>query len=179
VKYFYENWWRREAERTDRMKRGKTMKKILLIGVFFILLAIALLTLAYKNTPFMRVMHDQIAEIDTVKFYCGKFREPYEVICETGNKDLDFQCFIIEPHKEIRASVIINRSVEGEMLIHVRDSQHRVRTFSLPDPGMEQRGGGASSGRVYYLEWDSEKNQTDMEYFSIIIRKIEVNEQSD
>ena len=155
------------------------MKRILLGGVFLILLAIVLLILAYNNTPFMRVTHDRIADIKIINFHCENLQEPYEVVCETGNKDLDFQCFTIEPHKKNKGSVIINRSVEGKILIYVRDSQHRVRTVSLPDPGKKLESGNSSWGRVYYIEWDSEKNQTDIEYLSIIIRKLKSSDQFD
>ena len=149
------------------------MKKTLLIMAIILLSAIVLLALIYYNLPVMKIKQDYIAEIGIMNFHCDKLRDTYEVVCETGNKELDILCFVVKPGEEFNGTVIVNRSPEKEILVYTRDNRDLVKTFSFPNPGTAKRTiAGASRGRIYYLEWDSKINQTDLKYFQVIIRKV-------
>lgn len=148
------------------------MKKIAVVSLFSILLIIGILTYIHFNLPVMEIKKDFYPGIRLFNFYCDNLREPYEVVCETGNKELDIQCFVVEPGEEFRGSVVINKALKKEIMIHVKNN-NSLETFSLPNPGLEKIGGGKSEGLIYYLEWDSKKNTTEMKYLHIIMRKLQ------
>lgn len=153
------------------------MKKVAcVISIFVLVTAVGLSLFVYFVAPVTKTKHNNMGDVDIIDVYCENVRDSYEVVCETGNKNLNVQCFIIEPVKKFHGTIVVNRSLDQKMLVYSKDNRGRIQTFSFPDPGNAQRGGGASWGRLYYLEWNEETDQTNMAYFQVVVRKMGENQ---